>query len=58
MNELRFADPHIRASTTLEIGDYRTADEAGRIVAATTARARAYFAAGHDALEMAKGGRV
>ena len=64
MNELRFADPHVRASTTLELGDYRvtvpliTADEAGRIVAATTARARAYFAAGHDALEMAKGGRV
>ena len=56
MNELRFADPHIRASTTLELGDYRvtmpliTADEAERVVAATTARAREYFAAGGDGL--------
>ena len=56
MNELRFAAPHIRASTTLELGGYRTADEAGRAVAATTARA--YFAAGHDAPEMARGVRV
>ena len=56
MNELRFEDPHIRASTTLELGDYRvtvpliTADDAGRIVASTTARAHEYFAAGGDGL--------
>ena len=55
MNELRFADPLVRASTALELGNYRTTDEAGWIVAAATARARAYFAAGHDAPEMAKG---
>ena len=56
MNELRFEDPHVRASTALELGDYRAADEAGQTVASTTAHKD--IAAGHNALEMAKGGRV
>lgn len=57
MNELRFEDPNIRASTSLAIGDCRvtvpliTADEAEQIIASATARAREYFAAGGDGLE-------
>ena len=56
MNELRFEDPHVRSSTALELEDYRTADGAGQTVASVTARKD--IAAGHDALEMAKGVRA